>query len=362
MKRLNMTAVGLLALSIQPLVSDEAGADEVREYLVTMTKPNQLHLIDPEAQEIIRSCDVDGDVFGPGTIQLSPDNLTAYVIHNRWEEVVGVDLANCEEVFRAHGSRGNIRAKSIASLAVSPNGDQVYVVWDRVKMGVDNYQVLEPQLAVYETDAGLLAEPIRTYPAPRQVTIMDAGMDGDLYLAGADIYRMDPDTGDIETVIPNRNWDRPEFSGPDSLAIWANGGVTREFLRPYTTAKLKDGNPVSYHWGISRVDLDSGETENKEIGPMEFIVFSMVSDPNDSDTIYGAYTQLSHFDAEKNEIVKVIDLDHTYYSINISHDGETIYVGGASADIVIYDTDFNRLGQIRMPGDMSTSTLKVARF
>lgn len=362
MKRHNMVVASLLALSVQPLLGAEASADEVREYLVTMTKPNQLHLIDPEARKIVRSCDVGGDVFGPGTIQLSPDNRIAYVVHNRWEEVVGIDLTNCDEVFRAHGSTGNVRAKSITSLAISPDGKQVYVIWDRVEMNLDHYRVLEPQLAVYEANAGLHAEPVMTYPAPRQVTIMDADLEGNLYLAGADIYRMDPESGNIDTVIANRNWDRPAFSGPDSLAIWPNGEVTREFLRPYTVAKLKEGEPVSYHWGISRVDLDSGETENKEIGPMEFIVFSMVSDPNDPDTIYGAYTQLSHFDAEKKEIVKFVDLDHTYYSINISHDGETIYAGGASADIVIYDTEFNKLGHVPMPGDMSTSTLKVARF
>ncbi|NAW11673.1 quinohemoprotein amine dehydrogenase subunit beta [Halomonas sp. D1-1] len=361
MKRLNLTLAGLLALSAQPLLADAVQDDAAREYLVTMAHPNQLYVIDPEAREVVRTCDVKGD-FGPGTLQLSPDERTAYVLHHRWEEAVGIDLTSCEEVFRASGSIDSIRAKSIASLAVSPDGSRLYSVWDRVRLGLDHYEVLEPQLAVYDTASGLDAEPIATFPAPRQVTTMAAAEDGYLYLAGADIYRMDPENGDTEIAIANRNWDRPDFSPPDSLAIWSMGEVTDEFLRPYTVAEHPGEENEAWHWGISRVDLTSGETENKEIAPFEFIIFSMVSDPREQDVFYGVYTQLSKLDSRTREIVKVIDLDHTYYSINTSYDGSRIYLGGASSDIAIYDDDFNDLGRIELPGDMSTATLKVARF
>jgi len=361
MKPLRLTLAGLLALAAQPLLAGEVGADEVREYLVTMARPNQLYVIDPEAQEVVRTCDVEG-AFGAGTLQLSPDERTAYVLHDRWEAVVGIDLTSCEEVFRASGSGDTIRAKSIASLAVSPDGSRLYSVWDRVRLGLDHYEVLDPQLAVYDTTAGLAAEPLATFPAPRQVTTMGAAEDGYLYLAGADIYRVDPESGDTEIAIANRSWDRPGFSPPDSLAMWTMGEVTNEFLRPYTVAEHPGEEDEAWHWGISRVDLATGETENKEIAPFEFIIFSMVSDPRERDVFYGVYTQLSKLDARTREIVKVIDLDHTYYSINTSYDGSRIYLGGASSDIAIYDDDFNDLGRIRLPGDMSTATLKVARF
>ncbi|KIN13657.1 quinohemoprotein amine dehydrogenase subunit beta [Vreelandella titanicae] len=366
MKRLTLPLIGLLAFAAQPLVvnaavAGEASADEVREYLVTMARPNQLYVIDPEAQEVVRTCDVEGD-FGSGTLQLSPDDRIAYVLHNRWEDVVGIDLTSCEEVFRASGSGNSIRAKSIASLAVSPDGSRLYSIWDRVRLGIDHYEVLEPQLAVYDTTAGLAAEPLTTFPAPRQVTTMGAAEDGYLYLAGADIYRLDPESGETEIAIANRNWDRPSFSSPDSLAVWSMGEVTNEFLRPYTVAEHPGEENEAWHWGVSRVDLATGETENKEIVPFEFIIFSMVSDPRERDVFYGVYTQLSKLDARTQEIVDVIDLDHTYYSINTSYDGSRIYLGGASSDIAIYDDDFNDLGRIRLPGDMSTATLKVARF
>ncbi|MGR4066278.1 quinohemoprotein amine dehydrogenase subunit beta [Billgrantia sp. C5P2] len=360
-KRLNLALAGLLALSAQPLLATETGTGEAREYLVTMAHPNQLYVIDPEAREVVRSCDVEGD-FGSGTLQLSPDERIAYVLHNRWEDVVGIDLTSCEEVFRARQSEGDVRAKVLASLAVSPDGSRLYTVQDRVRLHRDRYEVLEPQLAVYDTSAGLDAKPLATFPAPRQVTTMGAAADGYLYLAGADIYRVDPQNGDTEIAIANRNWDRPDFSPPDSLAMWSIGEVTDELVRPYTVAESPGEENEAWHWGISRIDLTSGETETKEIAPFEFIIFSMVSDPRERDVFYGVYTQLSKLDARTREIVRVIDLDHTYYVINTSYDGSRIYVGGASSDIAIYDDDFNDLGRIRLPGDMSTATLKVARF
>ncbi|MDN3523014.1 quinohemoprotein amine dehydrogenase subunit beta [Halomonas ramblicola] len=361
MKRFHLPLAGLLALSAQPLVVDTAEADEPREYLVTMAHPNQLHVIDPEAREIVRSCDVAG-AFGPGTLQFSPDNRTAYILHNRWEDVVGIDLTNCEEVFRAHGPQGNIGAKAITSIAVSPDGERVYVLWDRVEKNIDHYRVLEPQLAVYDTSAGLDAEPIATFPAPRQVMVMSTDADDQLYLAGPDIYRMDPETGEVETAIANRSWDDPDYGGFDSLTVWTMGEVTQEFFRPYAVAKYPGTEDETWYWGINRVDLTSGETERKEIAPFESIIFSMVSDPQDRDVFYSVYNHLSRLDSRTLEIVDRVELDHTYYSINTSYDGSRIYLGGASSDIAIYDDDFNDLGRIQLPGDMSFSTLKVARF
>ena len=62
--------------------------------------------------------------------------------------------------------------------------------------------------------------------------------------------------------------------------------------------------------------------------------------------------------------VNRVDLDHTYYTINVSGDGKEIYVGGTNDDIGVYDTaTLERIGEIRLPsgGDMSVSTLQIVQ-
>ncbi|MEP4062676.1 MAG: quinohemoprotein amine dehydrogenase subunit beta, partial [Nitratireductor sp.] len=89
---------------------------------------------------------------------------------------------------------------------------------------------------------------------------------------------------------------------------------------------------------------------------------SAVRDPNDKSKLYGVYTQLSKHDLETKELIKRVDLPHTYYCINISSDGKELYVGGTNDDIGIYDAEtLERTGEILLPsgGDMAAGTLHV---
>ena len=57
-----------------------------------------------------------------------------------------------------------------------------------------------------------------------------------------------------------------------------------------------------------------------------------------------------------------VDLDHTYYVINVSGDGKRIYVGGTMNDISAYSTDtLEKLGAIDIPGgnDIVLASLRV---
>lgn len=84
----------------------------------------------------------------------------------------------------------------------------------------DRYEVQAPRLDVYATDAGQDAKPVRSFPAPRQLTIMQSGDDGTLYVAGADVYKVDVKTGKFDVLIPSRHWKRPNYSAPDVLYVW----------------------------------------------------------------------------------------------------------------------------------------------
>ncbi len=335
-----------------------------KDYMVTASRPNNLYLIDLEARKVVNNCEIPG-VFSPAVIVMSPDNTIAYILNDRWENVYGIAVDSCEVVFSAIQSTETVRVKTIASMAISPDGKELYTIQAPVKLLRDRMEVMDTKFVVFDTSAGQNAQPVRSYPAPRRVSVMSSGKDGTVYMAGHDIMAMNPKTGDIEVAIANANWDRPTYGAPDVLAFWPIGTVSREFLLMYTAPKFTDASQqelADFVWGYSRVDLDTGETAIDDFASVEVLMFSAVTHPKNKDLLYGVYSQLSKHDLKNDKLIKRIDLDHTYYCINIATDGSEIYVGGTNADIAVYDSEtLDRIATIDIPGggDMGTATIQV---
>jgi quinohemoprotein amine dehydrogenase beta subunit len=337
-----------------------------RDLLITIARPGNLYVFDAAARALIADCELGANP-SPGVIQMSRDGRIAYALVNRWEDVVGIDIQTCERVFFATQSEEGIKRRSIGSLAVSVDGTELYTVRNPVRHLVDRYEVMEPEFAVYRTDAGLEAQPDRMFPAPRRSTLMAAGHGGEVYIAGHDIYRVDPATGATEVAIPNRSWDRPTYSGPDVLAFWPQGAQIDQFMLLYTAAVFTDETQeelADFVWGQQTVNLATGETEIADFASFEVLMFSGIRNPQATNELYGVYTQLSKHDLATNELVKRVDLPHTYYAINIASDGSEVYVGGTNDDIGVYDTKtLERIGEMRIPsgGDMGTSTVQLVQ-
>lgn len=337
-----------------------------KDLLVTIAKPGNLYVFDAAERALIKDCPLDLEM-SPAVIQMSPDGTVAYALVNRWQDVIGVNIETCERVFYAAQSTAEIDRRSIASLAVSPDGSEVYTVRNPTRHLIDRYEVLEPEFAVFDTTAGLEAEPVRTYPAPRRSTVMQTGDNGLVYIGGHEIYSMDPATGDLSVAIQNASWDRPTYSPPDVLAFWPVGKQNDEFMLMYTAAVFTDESQqeiADFKWGFSSVDLETAETTVQDFASLEVLMFSGVRDPNNEDLLYGVYTQLSKHDVAREELIKRVDLPHTYYVINISTDGSEVYVAGTNDDIGVYDTEtLERIGEMVVPsgGDMGTATLQVVQ-
>jgi len=338
-----------------------------KDLLVTIAKPGNMYVFDAAARALERECPL-GINTDPAVIVMSPDGRVAYAQVNHWSDVIGIDITSCEKVFYAAGSDEDIRRKSMASIAVSPDGSELYVIRNPTRLLKDRYQVLEPELVAYDTSAGLDAKPKRVLPAPRRSTVMAAGADGTLYVGGHDIYAIDPMTGAQKVAIPNANWDRPTYSPPDVLAFWPIGTQNNEFLLMYTAAVFTDATQqelADFVWGYSSVDLATGKTSIADFASIEVLMFTGVRSPKAPEMLYGVYTQLSKHNLETRELVKRVDLPHTYYVINISSDGSEVYVGGTNDDIGVYSTEtLERIGEMRIPSgaDMTTSTLQIARI
>ncbi|MER2554412.1 MAG: quinohemoprotein amine dehydrogenase subunit beta [Thauera sp.] len=335
------------------------------EYLLTVSRPGLLHVIDMKTDRIARSCEVPGK-FGSGALVPSPDGRHAFVLGNLWEDVYGFELETCKLVFSARQSVADVTVKTVQSLAVSADGSELYTVQNPVRRGADRFEVMQPRLAVYRIADGLDAKPVRSFPVKRRITKIAATVGGEVILGGADVEAIDVRSGALRTVSALASWDRgPRWLTPDAFAMHSQGEHLNEYVMPYVTAKFADDKQdmasAEWWWGMSRVDLDTGKAETREIFPFEFVIFSLLADPRDRNILYGAFNTLSKHDIARKQTLKVVELDHTYYSVQISRDASRLYVGGAGSTISIHDSGtLEKIGSIQLPGDMSTADVRVA--
>jgi quinohemoprotein amine dehydrogenase beta subunit len=359
---MRMRGIGLGTLLGVALAASPALA---KDYLLTAVKPDQLVLVDPAAREVEKTCTVPEAGTGVLTVVPAPDASVVYVIANHWESVIGIELESCEQVFRADLSEGDLRVKATFGMDVSPDGRELFVFHSPVRLLADHYEVQPTRIAVYDTAAGIGAEPVRSFAAPRRTAILAMSDDGSrLYAVSWDIYVLDPQTGeDLETHAIT-NWDRPDFATPDVLGVWPQWETTGIYTNPYYTVRtdLSPDDPAAYITGLLSLDLESGAFEIVDFEETSVIIFSSVVNPARPHEVYGVYTTLSKIDREQGEVLERIDLDHTYYAVNVSSDGSEVYVGGTMDDIAVYDSEtFEQLGRIEMPGgaDMALASLRL---
>ncbi len=353
----------LVAAALLPMLL--AGcAKPAKDYRASPHRPHQVSLIDLEERKVVRTCPLPGR-YGSGTLQMSPDKRTAYVLSNQFENIYGVNLDTCEITFSAIQSEGNTRIKTTAAFAVSADGTELYVHQNPSLLLRDRYEVQEPRVAVYRIADGLKAKPVRSFPAPRQVILMQTDAKGTLYLAGRDIYTMDTTTGAYSVKLESQTRKEARYGQRDVLSIWPLGQQSNEFIRMYTVQRFADETrkpeTAELMWGYERIDLATGEATTRDFGPLNVVLFSGMTRPHHPNEMFGALSQLQKFDVEKQQLIKSVDLEHSYYCVNFSTDGSKVYLSGTFNDIVIYDAEtLEKLGNIQLPGgDMSLATAQV---
>jgi len=347
-----------------PSASRQEGA--ASDLMVVMNRPNNLHLIDLGQRSVVRTCELPGG-YGPGTVVVAPDGNTVYALTNRFENIYGVAIDTCEIVFSARQSQGEERVKTFAGIAISKDGRELYTHQSPTRLLTDRYEVQDARVAVYDVSAGLDSLPVRTHPAPRQITIMATGEDGTVYLGGRDIFAMDPVSGEVRLALPSQSADIALESQRDVLTVWPIGGVNNEMVRMYSAARFQDESQdmdtADWVWGYERVDLATGVAEDRVFGPLEAVLFSGMARPGYPEEFFGVLTQLKKFNVATAQEVASIDLEHSYYCINFASDGSELYLAGTFNDIAIYDPDtLQKLGNIQLPGgDMSMANSQVFR-
>lgn len=362
----------LLTLSLALIGSEAVASEEIsnasflggRDYAVAVSRPNNLMVVDLKEEKVVRNCQLNGEA-APIGIVLSPDNSVGYVITDYAGSINGYDLQTCKQVFHASVSTDQTQGKSLSALAVSMDNKQVYVVANQTAIKQDRYEVKDPLFMVFNTADGLDAKAVKTTKAPRQVTVMSTADDGSIFVAGSQIYKVDPKVGDFKVVKKILGWNKKGYSNPDSAATYPIGQTTRELTVMYTTYKFKDKtenlDTAELFWGLTRIDLKTGKITQDEFNPYETLMFTSMTNPKDSNILYGVLTDLSKFDLKKKKLLKRVDVDHTYYSVGMASDGKKLYLGSTLNDIAVYDADtLDKLGNIKLPaGDMGTASFHV---
>ncbi|WP_371228305.1 quinohemoprotein amine dehydrogenase subunit beta [Pseudomonas sp. QE6] len=352
-----------LACAVQAVAADESKALESgHEYLISTNYPNNLHVVDMQTDKLFKTCTIPG-AYGPGMTQLSPDRKVVYILSNHYADIYGIKLDDCQPVFHATiAQKPGENARAMFSMTVSHDGKEIYAIANPTQILAEHYEVQQPRLQIYSVADGMNAKPVRTFPAPRQLTIMQTGDDGTLYVAGPDIYKVDVKTGKFDVAIPSRNWKRPNYSPPDVLYVWNQQTYSRDFSLFYTAAKFKDDKQdpatADFRYGFFNVDLATGKTETLDFGPVTEVYFSGMRSPTDRNVIYGVLNRLTKYDIKEQKLVKAANLDHSYYCLTVNKAGTKLYLSGTFNDVAIFDANsLERLGDLKLPGgDMAITT------
>lgn len=354
---------GVLALGLV-LTSPFAAA---KDYLVTAARPDLVVVADPAERKVIKAFHIPNTSMGnsPGALAVSKNGKVAYVIHNRWESVSGIDLESGKEVFRADLSSSGIRAKAPYAIDVTPDGKELAVFVNPTQLLPGEYNVMDPYIAVFDTSSGLQAQPVRKLKVPRRVSSLIYSPDASrLYAFSWDMLVLDPKTGKQIGQHPWRSWKRAGFGEPDTLAIWPQFEQAGEFATPYYINHTGADGKTVQKAGVWSLDLAKDSVRFHEFEDASVVLFSSVINPVRRNEAYTVYTQLTKTDIETGKLIKRIDLDHTYYTVNVSSDGKELYVGGTIDDIAVYDSQtLEKKGQIMIPGggDQVLTSLRVVQ-
>jgi len=334
-----------------------------KDYLITASRPNTLHVIDLAARKVIHNFVIPGPGIA-SAIAAVDGGKVAYVLTNHNESVSGIDLDTGKQVFRADMSDGNVRVKSMLALAESQDGKLLYVYQIPTRLDRNDYQVLPTRIAVYSTAAGIDAQPLRVFPAPRRISLLAPTAKGNLIGLGWDLYLFNPATGAIEKTFPLRHWQRHGLGEPDVLDFWPQFERAHMLSTPYYVPRtdVAATAPDAEEVGVMSFDLDKETMATTEVGAADVGLFSSVVNPVDKNEVFAMMNQLCKIDLAAGKIVQRANLKRTHYAINISSDGKELYLGGATNIVSVYDAgNLKKLAEIDLPGDsdQGASSLRV---
>ncbi|MCO8143675.1 quinohemoprotein amine dehydrogenase subunit beta [Rhodovulum tesquicola] len=351
-----------LTALLAPALLAAAAPALARDYLIAPTRPDRLVIVDTEEMAVDKVITIDMAAPLPSLPVVSADGRRAFVIVAQNEEIVEIDLESGEEVQRLILGTEQERVKALFGMDLSPDGTTLAVYESPVGLFKNHFEVRPTRLSLYDAATGALKARAE---APRQVTVIAYSKDGSrIYGMGREMHVFDGATGQKVDELPIHGWGKGEYVQPDVLDAWSQFEVAGMVTTPFYT--FREGgdpaDPEAYRTGLLTLDLETGEMVMKDAEATDIFYFSTAADP-EKRRIFGVYNQLASFDLETRAPIKRVNLPHSYYSVNVSSDGSTVYIGGTLGNIGVYDAEtLEKKGQIDLPDGYSMSLASVRLF
>lgn len=334
-----------------------------KDFLISSARPDKLVVVDAEAMAISKVIALGPDAGPqPGGLVVDAAGHYAYVSINKTESVIKVDLLSGEIVGRTDFSTPDERVKTLFGIDLAPDGKTLAVYQSPVKLAQTHFEVEPTRIAFIDTATMQTA---RTVEAPRQVTLLMYSRDGTkLFAMARAMHVLDAATGAEIEHYPIHGWKPEQYLQPDVLDVWNQFESSGMMVTPFYTARTDKSldDPETWRTGMLTLDLDSGEMDMRDMRAMDVFYFSTAASP-DRTRAYGAYSVLESFDLVKGESLKRVPLPHSYYTVNVSSDGKTVWLGGALSDLAAYDAEtLERKGQVDLPDGAVMSLANVRVF
>lgn len=338
-----------------------------KEYLLTSARPNKLFLIDAEDGNITRTYDIADQTTGSWSIVPSQTDQRVYVTADNHQVLLGIDLQTGLEVFRAQLNKGDTRARSFYGLDISSDGTKLYAHVNPVQLFLDRHIVLDNEVLVFDTSSGLDAKPINKIDVPRRVQgLMVSSDDKSLYLFGRDYYKIDIHSGQIVETLPVGSWDLESRSPGELGGHWVSFEHS-DIQSQAVYSVHNDRDPYTqeaYQTGLVLLDRQSGDFKTVDFEYTADLVFATAASSRKPE-VFGVYNSLVKIDSDAGVTIKRIPLEATYYTVNTSMSGDTVFIGGGGCKIAAHKaSDLSRLWGHQLPGcaDQSFSWLRVVDF
>ncbi len=345
---ISMRIAGGLVLTLLCVPLLVPGSSPGKDWLFVGVQFNKVMVIDCQRDEVVGEIRLRHRI--PVDMIVSPDKKYLYVVTHQKQSLEVVDISERRVIDSIELSEGQ-RERRIFGLAAHPNGRTLYLHVKTTVRLLDELTIEPPRLVALD----LTTKKRHTVTeVPEGISRLVISRDGQrLYALGREVLTIDTasekiiDRRPLYTRLPDGSrlvdvfhiYGFEDQSGIYSVPYYAQAGDRPRF-------------------GLLLLDTVNKRLRFVDMGE-PVLMFSTVIAP-DRRYAYGVLHEVVKMDLVRRRIIKTTPHDRIHYTLNISSDGQKLYVAGAGPEVDVFDTQsLQLLTSIPLPGDVADAYLRL---